>query len=283
MPELHLTGGAFDGLAVHYVQAGRGPVVVLVHGLGGFAASWGPTMGALAGQATVLAPDLPGFGRSAKPRTRYGLDFLAAALDAFLGALDVRPMALVAHSLGAAVALAWTLARPGRVDRLALLGGLVPGFAYRLAPAYRLLALPGVGEGLALLGCAPLYRAALSRCFHRPRPADIAFLIGHDYALRTGWGARAAYLATLRAMREDFASEGPQYRRALAGLDLPILLIHGREDPVVPAGHCLEVARALPRVDVRWLAACGHFPQLEQARTVHQWLSEFLVARPAPR
>jgi pimeloyl-ACP methyl ester carboxylesterase len=283
MPELQLTGGPLDGLAVHYVQEGRGPVVVLVHGLGGFAASWQPTIDALAGQATLLAPDLPGFGRSAKPPTRYGLDFFAAALDGFLEALGARPTALVGHSLGAGVALAWALRRPGRVDRLALLGGLVPGFTYRPSPAFRLLALAGVGEAVALLGCAPLYRAALARCFYRARPEAVAFLIEHDYAIRTTWGARAAYLATLRAVREDFASRGPAYRRALAELDLPVLLIHGRQDRVVPAGHCREVARVLPRAEARWLEACGHFPQLEQARAVHAWLGEFLAGRPAPR
>src|ERR687891_1089718 len=128
MADLRLAGGPLDGLALHYVQEGRGPVVVLVHGLGGFAASWRPTIEALAGQVTLLAPDLPGFGRSAKPSIRYGLDFFAEALDAFLEALGVRPLALIGHSLGAGVALAWALRRPGRVDRLALLGGLVPGF-----------------------------------------------------------------------------------------------------------------------------------------------------------
>jgi pimeloyl-ACP methyl ester carboxylesterase len=283
MPELHLTGGPLDGLALHYVQEGRGPVVVLIHGLGGFAASWRSTIEALAGQVTLLAPDLPGFGRSAKPPIRYGLDFFAGALDAFLETLGVRPLAMVGHSLGAGIALTWALRRPGRVDRLALLGGLVPGFTFRLSPIFRLLALAGVGEALALFRCAPLYRAALVRCFHRARPEDVAFLVEYDYAVRTSWSARAAYLATLRAMREDFAARGPDYRRALAGLDLPVLLIHGRKDPVVPAGHCREVAQALPRAEVRWLEACGHFPQLEQARTVHEWLGEFLAGRPAPR
>lgn len=283
MPELHLAGGPLDGLSVHYLRAGRGPVVVLLHGLGGFAASWRTTIDALAGQATVLAPDLPGFGRSAKPRMRYGLDFFVAALDAFLDALDVRPLALVGHSLGAGVAVAWALRWPGRVERLALLGGLVPGFAYRVSPVYRLLALPGVGEALALLRCRPLYRAALRRCFHEPCPEDLAYLVHHDYALRTTWAARSAYLATLRSVRGDFVGRGPEYRRALAGLDLPVLLIHGRQDPVVPAAHCRAVAEGLPRAEARWIEACGHFPQLEHSGTVHQWLGEFLPARPAPR
>jgi pimeloyl-ACP methyl ester carboxylesterase len=283
MPDLRLRGGPLDGLDLHYLVEGRGPVVALVHGLGGFAASWAPTMEALAGRATVVALDLPGFGRSAKPRERYGLDLFAAALDGVLRALDVRRVSLVGHSLGASVVLTHALAHPDQVDRIALVGGLLPGFSYRPSPVYRVLAVPGVGETLALCGCAPVYRAALARCFHRPRVAQVAFLVSCDYAARTGWRARAAYLSTLRAVREDFQARGAAYRTALAALAMPVLLIHGRQDPVVPAAHCREVAQGLPRAEVRWVDACGHFPQLEHPDTVNDWLGEFLVARPAPR
>ncbi|MGH7313137.1 MAG: alpha/beta fold hydrolase [Candidatus Rokuibacteriota bacterium] len=283
MPELRLRGGPLDGLGLHYLVQGRGPVVALVHGLGGFAASWGPTMEALAGRATVLALDLPGFGRSAKPRVRYGLELFARALDGFLDAMGVGQVGLVGHSLGASVVLTYALAHPDRVDRVAFVGGLVPGFPYRPSPVYRALALPGVGEALALCGCAAVYRAALARCFHRPRADEIEFLVTCDYATRTGWGARAAYLSTVRAVREDCHMRGPEYRRVLRGVTTPVLLIHGRQDPVVPAAHCQEVARGLPRAETRWVDACGHFPQLEHPDPVNGWLSQFLVARPAPR
>ena len=80
MPELTLRGGEVDGLGLHYEVAGRGPAVVLVHGLGGFGASWRHTIEALASRATVYAVDLPGFGRSGKPRTHYRLGYFARAL-----------------------------------------------------------------------------------------------------------------------------------------------------------------------------------------------------------
>src|SRR6266508_253702 len=89
MPDITLRGGEVDGLALHYVVAGRGPAVVLLHGLGGFAQSWRQTIDALATRATVFALDLPGFGRSAKPRTAYRLGYFARALHAFLDALGV--------------------------------------------------------------------------------------------------------------------------------------------------------------------------------------------------
>ena len=71
--------------------------------------------------------------------------------------------------------------------------------------------------------------------------------------------------------------------RALTTLELPVLLIHGRQDPVVPQEHCAEVARVLRHAAVRWVDACGHFPQIEHVETVNGWLVDFLVGRRAPR
>src|SRR5258705_1438436 len=73
MPELQLRGGEVDGLRLHYVVEGRGPAVIFVHGLGGFAESWRHNVRPLANRATVYSVDLPGFGESAKPRTHYRL------------------------------------------------------------------------------------------------------------------------------------------------------------------------------------------------------------------
>src|SRR5213592_4372717 len=141
MPELRLRGGEVDGLDLHYLVEGRGPAVVLVHGLGGFAE-----------RTTVYALDLPGFGASAKPRTRYRLPYFAGALHGFMEALGIQGASLVGHSLGAAVAVTYAVTHPARVERLALVGGVVPGFGYRPSWIYRLVALPLIDETLSLCG-----------------------------------------------------------------------------------------------------------------------------------
>lgn len=283
MPEVRLRGGEVDGLALHYVVEGRGPAVVLVHGLGGFAESWRHNLGPLAARATVYALDLPGFGGSVKPPAPYRAAYFARALDGFLDALGIPQASLVGHSLGGTVAVTYALTHPARVERLALLGAVVPGFGFRLSWPVRLAALPGVGEVLALGRCASLYKAALARCFHQPPPAEVDFLVEFDYATRTGMAARAAFLATVRGLQADLVSHPREYRQAIATLDLPVLLVHGRQDPVVPPDHCAEAARGFPRAAVRWLDACGHFPHVEHIQVVNGWLAEFLVGRPAPR
>jgi len=81
----------------------------------------------------------------------------------------------------------------------------------------------------------------------------------------------------------DFVAHRADYRRAIATLDLPVLVVHGRQDPAVPPHHATEVTAGFPRAGLRWVDACGHFPHLEHAAVVNGWLAEFLVGRPAPR
>lgn len=279
MPQLRLERGSVDGITLHYVVAGHGPAVVLLHGLGGFAEAWRHNLPVLAERARVFAVDLPGFGQSAKPRACYALEFFSAAVHAFLDGVGVARASLVGHSLGGAVALAAAAANPGRVERLALVGAVVPG-VYRPSLPYRIGALPVLGDVLALVRCPWLYRASIARCFHRPVAEEVAFLVDHAGTARMGRPARLAFLATLRHVRPDLVTGA---RSTLAALDVPILMVHGRQDPVVPPADCDTAAALLPRATVRWLDACGHFPQIEHAPAVNGWLGEFLAGRPAPR
>ncbi len=113
--------------------------------------------------------------------------------------------------------------------------------------------------------------------------AEVEFLVRESYAARTSPEAKAAYLTTLRDIRRDILEHAPDYRRALATLDAPALLIHGQQDRVVAPVHSREAADVMPRARVRWIDGCGHFPQIEHADVVNSWLTEFLVGRPAPR
>lgn len=283
MPSLQLRGGEVDGLSLHYLVEGRGPAVILVHGLGGFAESWRHNVATLADRATVYAVDLPGYGRSAKPRARYSLTYFARALHGFVETMGLSHVSLVGHSLGGAVAVTYALTHPTRVERLALLSAIVPGFGYQMSWAYRLVATFGVGEALSLLGCASVYKAAVARCFHQCVPAEVDFLVDSHYDERAGALGRAAYLATLRHVRADFVDHADNYRRAIGTLDQPVLFVHGRQDRVVPAAHCASVADGVARARVRLIEECGHFPQIEQPAVVNGWLRQFLVGRPAPR
>jgi pimeloyl-ACP methyl ester carboxylesterase len=285
MPELVLKGGELDGLVLHYVTEGSGPAVLLVHGLGGFAESWRHNLSALGRQGEVYALDLPGFGQSAKPRRPYTLGFFVDVLEQWRRAVGLTRLTLIGHSLGGAVAAAYALAHPAQLERLVLIGAVVPGFGYRPSWVYRLLSTPGVGELLAPLLRPALLRFALARCFVIPLAEEVDFLVRSSASARTSSAGRAAFLSTLRGVRDDFLRHSERYRSELSALRLPVLSIHGRQDPVVSPSHAETVARGLPNATLRWLDRCGHFPQIEHAATVNEWLGEFLAssARPSLR
>ena len=278
MARLRLSCGELDGLDLHYTVSGRGPATLLIHGLGGFAESWRYTVEALAPYGTVIALDLPGFGQSAKPRRRYSLTFFSDVVDGLLRALELETVRLVGHSLGGGVAVAYALASPRRVERMALISPVVPGFPLRPSLVYRLMALPGVGEIVGSLLTPRICATALERCFVAADPAEIGFLVSHQYGARATPEGRASYLATLRGVREDFTRQAAVYRAGLGRWDRPSLVIHGRQDPVVPIGHAEAVVQGIPGATGRWLDRCGHFPQIEHAPAVNDWLGAFLFA-----
>lgn len=282
MPEIRLTGGDLDGLQLHYVEEGQGPATVLIHGLGGFAESWRHNVPELARHGRVIALDLPGSGRSGKPRRAYTLEFLAQALDRLLHTLGVDRVHLVGHSLGGAVAARYTLDHPGRVERLALLGAAVPGFDLRPSWVYRTLSLPGLGEILSRLITRGICTTALARCFDRPDPDEIRFFVDHEFAARSCSEGRAAYLSLLRSVTDDFTLGADVYRAALSQLGRGVLVVHGLQDRVIPLAHARQVAEGLGVAQPRWLDRCGHFPQIEHAEVVNTYLRDFLFA-PASR
>ena len=283
MPEIRVAGGSLDGLELHYVAAGEGPVTVLIHGLGGFAESWRGTVADLARYGTVVALDLPGFGRSAKPRLSYRLSLLAEAVEGLLRAIGAERVRVVGHSLGGAVAAALAAAHPARVERLVFLGATVPGFPLRPSFVYRMMALPGVGELMSSLVTPAVCAAALGRCLVEPRADEVRFFVDHEYGARTSPEGRAAYLSALRGAKTDFTQDAAAYRGVLTRLDRPVLVIHGRQDPVVPLAHAEAVAATIPRAEACWLDRCGHFPQIEHPAIVNDWLADFLYARASSR
>src|SRR5919198_5217771 len=114
------------GHRVSYRVAGEGPVILLIHGIAGSSGQWEPAMALLAGDHTLIAPDLLGHGRSAKPRGDYSLGAYAAGLRDLMVALDHPRSTVVGHSLGGGVALQFAYQFPERTERLALVssGGL---------------------------------------------------------------------------------------------------------------------------------------------------------------
>lgn len=116
-----------NGIRVHYLVAGNGPTVILLHGYAQTSHMWRPLMAELAKTRTVIAPDLRGFGASAKPPQGYDKKTMAQDIHALAAALGHRRVAIVGHDIGLMVAYAYAAQYRDEVDRIALMDAFLPG------------------------------------------------------------------------------------------------------------------------------------------------------------
>lgn len=227
---------------VVYWAKGTGSLVVLVHGVNDQAGAWARVAGPLARAHKVLVVDLPGHGdsepREGPLRIRDIRDGLAAVLDAERGA---GPASLVGNSMGGWMALLVAKDRPADVARVIL----VNGTALRAAPKVGLL--PGTREEARLAMDAVTGPAA-------PPPA--AFVLD-DLVRRAPTSPLARILANA-----DF-EDGLSLEGKLAGFPVPVTLIWGEADDLLPRAYAERVAAALGGAPLHLLPGCGHMPQRE--------------------
>lgn len=265
-----------DGVNVHYVEAGEGPPLVLVHGLGASHVTWYENIQPLADAGFhVLAPDLPGHGDSDKPKSiNYDPPAGANLLDSFLDAIDVRRAALVGNSAGGLVSALYALDHPHRVDRLILVaaGGLGREMTWFL----RLCSLPVLGEIVYqpwLQSMGQLNRKMLF--YSPPNSADEVF--SELDRVRSLPGSRQA---TLRSIRSSINYWGLREQRfildRLSQLTMPILTVWGENDLILPVEHASSVRDALPSSLVKIIPECGHWPHMEKADEFNQLLTLFM-------
>ncbi len=207
------------GQPVTYHRMGDGPAVLLIHGITSSSRTWRTVMPALAEHYTVIAPDLLGHGRSAKPRGDYSLGAYASGLRDLLVALEIPRATVVGHSLGGGVAMQFAYQFPERVERLVLIDS--GGLGAEVSLVLRAATLPGAEYVLPLLASGPLRGAG----------AAVGSVLG-----RVGLRARA----DVRGMAEGFESLGDaDARRAF---------VHTARSVIDPAGQRVNATRsALPR------------------------------------
>jgi pimeloyl-ACP methyl ester carboxylesterase len=275
-------------LRVHHTYAGRGDPVLLIHGLGSSGyIEWRFNLASLARSHRVLAPDLPGFGRTDKPRAaRYGIPYFARTLVRYLDAVGVRSVAVVGTSMGGRVALELALKFSPRLNKLVLVNSLGLGRP-QLQLVYPLVTLPRIGEAAMRVAREAVHRMppAVIRRFaarYTGAQADLEQTMDDVYLgmLREMFAAEGyaeAYLATVRSMVRPAAVFGahdltPQLRR----LHVPVLLVWGSEDPLFPLAHATRAHRELPGSQLAVIEGAGHTPQAERPDEFNRVLNRFL-------
>ncbi len=268
------------GARLSILEAGTGPPVLALHGLGATKGSFLPTVAAMAGRFRVIAVDQPGFGDSDKPiGAAYDAPYFARSAINLLDALDLERVHLIGNSLGGRVALEIALRHPGRVNRVGL---LAPSLAWRRDRRWLpLLRLTRPELGLVQVAPRPLVEGIV----HRLIPdADKGWTAaGVDEFLRAYLtpAGRAAFYAAARHiyLEEPHGEEG--FWTRLAELEPEALFVWGRDDRLVPLAFARHVAEALPRARHLRLD-CGHVPQVELPRQTHIALAEFFSEPASP-
>lgn len=258
-----------NGMRLHCYDAGSGGTpMILIHGLADEADTWRHVFLPLAQKQRVIALDLPGFGRSDRPRRAYTLAFYAQTVAGLIEALGLQRATLIGSSLGGATAQRLALARPHLVEQLALIGGGLPTTAGLPPAALWIFLTPGVGEG-AYTGL----RASQDQAYETLRPyyrdldalpeEDRAFLRERVWARVWSDGQRRAFLSTLRWLSIERALRAPDFYARLPHLHTPTHLIWGEQDVISPPAAGAALAALLPDATLTRIPECGHLPQQE--------------------
>lgn len=259
-----------DGILTNYHDQGQGQPVVLIHGSGPGVSAWANwrlNLPALARCCRVLAPDMVGFGFTERPaEVRYDLDTWVSQLMGFLDALGLEKASLVGNSFGGAVALATAIRHPSRVDRLVLMGSA--GLSFPITPA--LDEVWGFEPSLA-----NMRRLLDLFAFDRSLVSDDLAELRLRAATRSG--VQEAFSAMFPAPRQDGVEALASPESDISGIVQPALVIHGREDQVVPADVSVRLSRLLPDAQLHIFGRCGHWTQIEHAQEFNQLVGNFLT------
>jgi pimeloyl-ACP methyl ester carboxylesterase len=246
------------------LQAGSGPVLLLIHGVAGSYANWRAVIERLARGHTVVAPDLPGHGASAPGAGDYSLGSLASGLRDLLVALGHERATLVGHSLGGGIAMQFAYQFPESTERLVLVssGGLGPEVSLILRAA----SLPGADRFIAAtapLGSTAGPAIARALAVVGLRPTTDVLEVARGYASLVDRDRRTAFLATLRGVVGTGGQRLHAGDRLYLAEGMPVLIIWGSRDPIIPLQHGRNAHEAIPGSRLEVFEGVGHLPQLE--------------------
>jgi 2-hydroxymuconate-semialdehyde hydrolase len=267
-----------NGIRTNVHDVGQGPPVLLIHGSGPGVtawANWRLVMPDLARQARVIAPDMVGFGYTDRPQgQRYDMDAWVAQAVGLLDALGIEQTDLVGNSFGGALALALAIRHPKRVRRLVLMGSV--GVTFPITPGLDAVwgYTPSLDNMRKLLDIFAYDRGLVSDELARLR---------YEASIRPGF--QESFAAMFPAPRQRWVDAMASAEQDIRALPHDTLIVHGREDQVIPLSNSLTLSQWIARSQLHVFGQCGHWTQIEHAarfaRLVGNFLAEADGTRPA--
>jgi pimeloyl-ACP methyl ester carboxylesterase len=271
------------GRRFRYRIAGKGPLVVLLHGIGGSSATWETILPRLEARHTVIAPDLLGHGESAKPPGDYSLGAYANQIRDLLEALGQGPCTMVGHSLGGGVAMQFVYQFPERCDRLVLVSS--GGLGREVHAILRAAVLPGAGiflpwlASVAALGIGVLIKAMAKLGLKESAALGEAW---RNFVSLENPEARRVFLQTVRGVIDVGGQHVSAEDKLYLSEGLPTMIVWGERDPLIPVAHALRAHKLISGSRLEIFPRAGHYPYLDDPERFASVLLDFLLTTKPP-
>jgi len=266
-PEIGATADA-NGIKTNYLEAGKGDPVVLIHGSGPGVtsyANWRLVLPALAENFRVVAPDMVGFGFSERPANiEYGVQTWADQVVGLMDTLELPTAHLVGNSFGGAIALRIATQHPDRVGKLVLMGSMGVPFP--------------ITEGLERVwGYEPSFenmRKVLDVfAYSRELVNDELAEVRYRGSIQPGF--QESFSAMFPAPRQRWVEAMCTPEDEIRRLPHRTLIVHGREDQVIPVQTSLRLEELIDNADLSVFSHCGHWSMIERTADFNRSVSEF--------
>ena len=259
-----------NGIVTNYHDVGAGVPVLMIHGSGPGVSAWANwrlTIPALAAERRVIAPDMVGFGFSERPAgIRYNMDTWVAQAIGLLDVLEIDCADLVGNSFGGGLALALAIRHPTRVRRLVLMGAA--GVSFPITPG--LDAVWGYQPSIANM------RKLLDVfAFDRTLMTDELAELRYKASIQPGF--QEAFETMFPSPRQNVVESLASREEDIRALPHETLVVHGREDQVLPLSNSLTLAQWISRSQLHVFGRCGHWTQIEHAARFAQLVGNFLA------
>jgi 2-hydroxymuconate-semialdehyde hydrolase len=259
---------AVNGISTNYHDYGEGEPVVLLHGSGPGVSAWANwrlTLPELAKEFRALAPDVVGFGYTDRPDGfKYGLDAWVDHIIGFIEAVNVGRVSLLGNSMGGALALALTIRRPDLINKVAMMGSV--GVPFQITP--------GLDQVWGYTPSIENMRAILDIfAYNRNLVNDELAELRYQASIRPNW--QESFSAMFPAPRQQAVDAMVSSDEDIRQIDKDVLLIHGRDDRIIPLATSLRLLELLPRAQLHVFGQCGHWTQIEHAATFSRLVRDF--------
>ena len=266
----------YQGIKINYYEAGQGPPVILLHGFGACTYTWRYLAPELAKDHRVFALDLKGYGLSDKPDDgKYAVSDQADMVAKFIRTRDLHDLVVIGHSMGGGVTLMTYFQvredSPARIKKLVLIDSA--GYPQKMPWFIRFARIPVLNEiGGRLLSPRFVSSLVLRKCYYNKDKITDEQIDTYAYYGSLP-GAREAVTQTAKQLvPEDIDALTARYKT----ISVPVLIIWGAEDEVVPLSVGKEFKRDIPDAELAILPHCGHIPPEEEWQKTNEFVEAFL-------